>query len=222
MWSNTSIFGEHLLEEPLSPSTKSCCCYWPCSLPTAFPAIPYPGQMSCMVHFCFSVCFTSVPVPCSSHRSHGSQPVAGGARSSSSAPQLYGMNSQVGACPCWEPSETATTNWTSEQRCGDIITHSDWGKEGSCSHRWDLKAKWLFLLVATFFGGRAKGTRPALLWVPSLVRGTLWEGSGELTPQQSHNSRHLSFTCKAATGLMGNPWVKGLLCYCNRANWQPV
>lgn len=41
MWKKMSIFGEHSLEEPPAPSTKSCCCYWPCTVSTAFPEIPY-------------------------------------------------------------------------------------------------------------------------------------------------------------------------------------
>lgn len=34
----------------------------------------------------------------------------------------------------------------------------------------------------------------------------------------------LSFTCKAATGqiMMSKSWGKGLLCYSNKANWQPI
>lgn len=170
MWRNINIFGEHFLEEPLTPSTKSCCCYLPS---TAFPAIPYLALSSWVAWSIFVFQSLFHMCACSLLLSQKSWLTAGGARSSHSAPQLYRMNSKTSAPSCWEPSETATTNLTSEERCGDIIIHTDWGRESSCSHRWDLGAKWLFLLAVTFFGGRAKETRIALLWVPPIARGTL-------------------------------------------------
>jgi len=43
---NIRGFGEYFLEEPLASSTKSHCCYWPCTVGTSFPAMPYMALAS--------------------------------------------------------------------------------------------------------------------------------------------------------------------------------
>lgn len=146
-----------------------------------------PGQMNWIGQFLLlKDCFTCVP--CSSHRTKGSQPTGRGARSSNLAQTtLFLQDEQQNLHPVVVLIPVGNLNETDEwrlfrrppqqayphrKRCGTsslTVTEGTRGPAHSFHHPihlpiWDVEAKRQLIIsnAVTFYDGRAKGMRAAL------------------------------------------------------------